>query len=122
LRKLSNAVLENATSNVIGQCSYCAVEAWRSQRPWLFWIFFVFLAISFLWKLLAFIGFFLAFLENFVFHVVYIGGTHHDEGQVDPKMYKKTVTGFRYPRACRIRKYQIENTLPSLPLPTFFKT
>jgi hypothetical protein len=35
--------------------------------------------------------------------------------------YKKTVTGFRYPRACRIRIYQIENKLWKLPLPTFFK-
>jgi hypothetical protein len=41
---------------------------------------------------------------------------HHAEGPVDPNlMYKKTVTGFRYPRACRIRKYQIENRLPSNP-------
>jgi hypothetical protein len=37
-------------------------------------------------------------------------GSHHAEGLVDPNLrYKKTVTGFRYPRACRIRKYQIEN-------------
>jgi hypothetical protein len=33
--------------------------------------------------------------------------THHAEGLVDPKMYNKNVTWFRYPRACRIRKYQI---------------
>jgi hypothetical protein len=39
-----------------------------------------------------------------------IDNTHHAEGLVDPNlMNKKTVTGFRYPRACRIRKYQIEN-------------
>jgi hypothetical protein len=38
-------------------------------------------------------------------------------------MYKINITGFRYSRACRIRKYQIENRLPSLalPLPTFSK-
>jgi hypothetical protein len=36
--------------------------------------------------------------------------THHAEGLVDPNsQYKKTVTGFRYPRACRFRKYQLEN-------------
>jgi hypothetical protein len=35
---------------------------------------------------------------------------------------QKTVTDFRYPRACRFRKYQIENRLWELPLPTFFKT
>jgi hypothetical protein len=36
--------------------------------------------------------------------------SHHAEGLVDPNlMYKKTVTGFRYPRACRYRKYQFEN-------------
>jgi hypothetical protein len=45
------------------------------------------------------------------------------EGLVDPLMYKKTVTGFRYPRACRIRKYQIENRLQSLvpPSTNFFQ-
>jgi hypothetical protein len=32
------------------------------------------------------------------------------------------VTDFEYHRACRFRKYQIENRLPSLVLPTFFKT
>jgi hypothetical protein len=36
--------------------------------------------------------------------------------------YSKTVTGFRYPRACRIRKLKIENRLWELSLPTFFKT
>jgi hypothetical protein len=35
---------------------------------------------------------------------------------------QKTVTGFRYPRACRFRKYQFENRSWELPLPTFFKT
>jgi hypothetical protein len=34
----------------------------------------------------------------------------------------KTVTDFRYPRACRFRKDQIENRLWELPLPTFLKT
>jgi hypothetical protein len=35
---------------------------------------------------------------------------HHAEGLVDPNlMYKKTVTAFEYPRACRFRKYQFEN-------------
>jgi hypothetical protein len=39
-----------------------------------------------------------------------IVSTHHAEGRVDPNtQYKKTVTGFEYPRACRFRKYQIEN-------------
>jgi hypothetical protein len=37
-------------------------------------------------------------------------------------MHLKTVTDFRYPRACRFRKYQIENRLWELPLPTFLKT
>jgi hypothetical protein len=42
---------------------------------------------------------------------------HHAEGLVDPNLRnKKTVTGFRYPRACRFRKYQFENRS------TFFKT
>jgi hypothetical protein len=50
-------------------------------------------------------------------------GSHHAEGLVDPKVgYKKTVTGYRYPRACRFRIYQFENRLWELPLPTFFKT
>jgi hypothetical protein len=35
---------------------------------------------------------------------------------------QQTVTDFRYPRACRFRKYQIENRLWELPRPTFFKT
>jgi hypothetical protein len=52
-----------------------------------------------------------------------INTTHDAEGLVDPNMrYKKTVTGFRYPRACRYRKYQFENRSWELPLPTFFKT
>jgi hypothetical protein len=52
-----------------------------------------------------------------------ITAPHHAEGLVDPKVgYKKTVTGFRYPRACRFRKYQFENRSWELPLPTFFKT
>jgi hypothetical protein len=47
---------------------------------------------------------------------------HHGEGRVDPNtQYKKTVTGFEYPRACRFRKYQIENRSWELRLPTFFK-
>jgi hypothetical protein len=47
---------------------------------------------------------------------------HHAEGLVDPKVVnKKTVTGFRYPRACRIRKYQFENRSWEGFLPTFFK-
>jgi hypothetical protein len=37
-------------------------------------------------------------------------GAHHAGGLVDANlMYKKTVTGCRYPRACRFRKYQFEN-------------
>jgi hypothetical protein len=50
--------------------------------------------------------------------------THHAEGLVDPKVLakKKPVTGFRYPRACKFRKYQKINRSWSLPLPTFFKT
>jgi hypothetical protein len=32
------------------------------------------------------------------------------------------VTDFRYPRACRFRKYQNLNRSPGLSLPTFFKT
>jgi hypothetical protein len=35
--------------------------------------------------------------------------------------HSKTVTGFRYPRACRIRKYQFENRSWEVPPPTFFK-
>jgi hypothetical protein len=53
-----------------------------------------------------------------------MGGTfsHHAEGRVDPNtQYKKTVTGFKYPRACRFRNYQIENRSWELRLPTFFK-
>jgi hypothetical protein len=34
---------------------------------------------------------------------------------------QKTVTDFRYPRACRFRKYQIENRLWKLPRPNFSK-
>jgi hypothetical protein len=34
---------------------------------------------------------------------------------------KISVTDFRYPRACRIRKYQFENRQWELPLPTFLK-
>jgi hypothetical protein len=50
-------------------------------------------------------------------------GSHDAEGLVDPSLrYNKTVTGFRYPRACRFRKYQFENRSWELPLPTFFKT
>jgi hypothetical protein len=49
--------------------------------------------------------------------------SHHAEGLVGPNLrYKKTVTGFRYPRACRFRKYQFENRSWEFPLPTFFKT
>jgi hypothetical protein len=49
--------------------------------------------------------------------------SHHAEGRVDPNtQYKKTVTGFEYPRACRFRKYQIENRSWELRQPTFFKT
>jgi hypothetical protein len=49
-------------------------------------------------------------------------GAHHAEGLVDPKVVnKKTVTGFRYPRACRIRKYQFENRSWEGILPTFSK-
>jgi hypothetical protein len=33
---------------------------------------------------------------------------HHAEGLVDPKSQKMMVSDFRYPRACRLRKYQIE--------------
>jgi hypothetical protein len=39
---------------------------------------------------------------------------HHTEGLVDPNRLE-------YPRACRFRKYQIENRLCELHLPTFFK-
>jgi hypothetical protein len=35
---------------------------------------------------------------------------------------KKKVTDFGYTRECTFRKYQIENRLWELPLPTFFKT
>jgi hypothetical protein len=35
--------------------------------------------------------------------------------------YKKSLLIFGYPRACRFRKHQIENRLPVLALPTFFK-
>jgi hypothetical protein len=34
---------------------------------------------------------------------------------------QKTVTDFRYPRACRFRKHQIKNRLWELPLPLFSK-
>jgi hypothetical protein len=52
-----------------------------------------------------------------------IAGPHHAEGLVNPKVLaQKKVTDFGYPRACRFRKYQIENKFPSLALPTFFKT
>jgi hypothetical protein len=37
-------------------------------------------------------------------------------------LHSKTVTGFRYPRACRIIKYQFENRSWEVPRPTFFKT
>jgi hypothetical protein len=38
---------------------------------------------------------------------------HHAEGLVDPNpMNKKTVTAFRYPRACRFRKHQNEKRFP----------
>jgi hypothetical protein len=49
--------------------------------------------------------------------------THHAEGRVDldDVAKKKTVTGFRCPRACRIRKYQFENRSWELRLPTLFK-
>jgi hypothetical protein len=53
--------------------------------------------------------------------------TYHAEGLVDPNLrYKKTVTGFRYTRAGRFRKYQFENRsweLPwGAPSTIFFKT
>jgi hypothetical protein len=51
-------------------------------------------------------------LEHDVTNIIYKKVKHlmmsiyvHAEGQ----RYKKTVTGFRYPRACRFRKYQFEN-------------
>jgi hypothetical protein len=48
---------------------------------------------------------------------------HHAEGLVNPKVRgQKKVTDFGYPRACRFRKYQIENRSPELTRPTFFKT
>jgi hypothetical protein len=48
---------------------------------------------------------------------------HHAEGLVDPnRLEYKMKTDFGYPRACRFRKYHIENRLWELPLPTFFKT
>jgi hypothetical protein len=34
------------------------------------------------------------------------------------KCAQKKVTAFGYPRACRLRKHQIENRSPDLPLPT----
>jgi hypothetical protein len=56
-------------------------------------------------------------------NLTFSSSTHHAEGLVDPNLrYKKTVTGFRYHRACRFRKYQFENRSWELPLPTFFKT
>jgi hypothetical protein len=61
--------------------------------------------------------------SHFVASTSDLFGSHHAEGLVDPNlMYKKNVTGFRYSRACSIRKYQIVNRLKSLPLVTFFKT
>jgi hypothetical protein len=35
--------------------------------------------------------------------------------------HKKTVTGFRYPRACRFRKYQFENKVTGAPPTNFFQ-
>jgi hypothetical protein len=41
--------------------------------------------------------------------------THHAEGLVHPNfVVQKTVTGFKYPRACRFRKHQIGQFLPIL--------
>jgi hypothetical protein len=49
--------------------------------------------------------------------------THHAEGLVYPKVRaQKKVTDFGYPRACRFRKYQIENRSPELTRPPFCKT
>jgi hypothetical protein len=49
-------------------------------------------------------------MQTLVRDVRYVYNTHHAEGLIDPNsQYKKTVTGFRYPRACRFRKYQFEN-------------
>jgi hypothetical protein len=46
---------------------------------------------------------------------------HQAEGLINPKVLaKKAVTDFGYPRACRIRKYQIDR-LGQLPTPIFFK-
>jgi hypothetical protein len=36
-------------------------------------------------------------------------------------VHKKTVTDFRYPRACRFRKHQFKNRSPELALPTLKK-
>jgi hypothetical protein len=42
--------------------------------------------------------------KNFLF----VYRAHHAEGQFNPNlMNKKTVTAFRYLRACRFRKYEI---------------
>jgi hypothetical protein len=44
----------------------------------------------------------------------YLRGPNHAEGLVDPKVgYKNTVTGFRYPRACRFRIYPSTNSTNS---------
>jgi hypothetical protein len=42
-------------------------------------------------------------------YLVILLNADHAEGLVEPNFdLQKTVTGFRYPRACKIRKYQIE--------------
>jgi hypothetical protein len=47
---------------------------------------------------------------------------HHAEGLVNPKVRaKKTVTDFRYPRACRFRKHQILSRSPDLAQLYFIK-
>jgi hypothetical protein len=52
---------------------------------------------------------------------MYVCISHHAEGLVNPKV-RGQKTDLGYPRASRFRKYQIENRLWEIPLPTFFKT
>jgi hypothetical protein len=64
------------------------------------------------------------FMSNTDCRLIFMGA-HHAEGLVNPKVLAKyPVTDFGYPRAFRIRKYQIVkflNRSPELRLPTFLK-
>jgi hypothetical protein len=67
-----------------------------------------------------------------IYNLYYIIMMHNGDGSgahimlrdllTQKSVNKKTVTGFRYPRACRFRKYQFENRSWEILLPTFFKT